>query len=162
MLYVRCLKTVSSLNKCNQFAYNMRPLTRKAAARSGKDHVALEMSNDGEGKATLTVTFRLRFPFQADISLRLKESKALLDAILALQPRDSNSSAGQRPDDVVLAVTQELTARIPGGLTHRKVGQGCRLFTAGGSNSCILSISQMRSGTTVVRHHSTAPPDGHG
>lgn len=58
---------------------------------------------------------------QADISLRLKESTALLDAVLALQPRDANAPAGQRPDDVVLAVTQELVSRIPGGLKHRKV-----------------------------------------
>lgn len=65
--------------------------------------------------------YRLLFPRQADISLRLKESKALLDAVLALQPRDASASAGQRPDDVVLAVTQELMARIPGGLKHRKV-----------------------------------------
>lgn len=58
---------------------------------------------------------------QADISLRLKESNALLDAVLALQPRDANAPIGQRPDDVVLAVTQELVARIPGGLKHRQV-----------------------------------------
>ncbi|CAM9286047.1 unnamed protein product [Ectocarpus sp. 6 AP-2014] len=69
----------------------------------------------------------------ADISLRLKESKALLDAILALQPRDSNSSAGQRPDDVVLAVTQELMARIPGCLTHRKEGAVNHLTRRGSS-----------------------------
>lgn len=58
---------------------------------------------------------------QADISLRLKESNALLDAVLALQPRDANAPVGQRPDDVVLAVTQELVARIPTGLKHRQV-----------------------------------------
>lgn len=150
-VHVKCspLKRISSLNKCNQFDYNMRPLTRKAAARSGLHHVALEMSNDGVGKATLTATFRLRLPFQADISLRLKESKALLDAILALQPRDSNSSSGQRPDDVVLAVTQELMARIPGGLTHRKVGHGLSAVHTRVDQTLaaprILSVSQMRS-----------------
>ena len=63
------------------------------------------------------------FFLQADISLRLKESKALLDSVLALQPRDANASAGQRPDDVVLAVTQEVISQTPGSLKHRKVEQ---------------------------------------
>lgn len=58
---------------------------------------------------------------QADISLRLKESTALMDAVLALQPRDANAPAGQRPDDMVMAVAQDLVARLPGGLKHRKV-----------------------------------------
>lgn len=69
-------------------------------------------------RASASLPFR---PLQADISLRLKESKALLDAVLSLQPRDANASAGQRPDDVVLAVTQELVSKIPGSLKHRKV-----------------------------------------
>ena len=58
---------------------------------------------------------------QADISLRLKESTALMEAVLSLQPRDANAPAGQRPDDVVMAVAQDLVAQLPGGLEHRKV-----------------------------------------
>ncbi|CAM9200200.1 unnamed protein product, partial [Sphacelaria rigidula] len=69
----------------------------------------------------------------ADISLRLKESNALLDAVLALQPRDANAPIGQRPDDVVLAVTQELVARIPGGLKHRQAGAVNHLTRRGSS-----------------------------
>lgn len=75
-----------------------------------------------EYATTFTSRTRLLFVLQADISLRLKESKALLDAVLALQPRDANASAGQRPDDVVLAVTQEVIAKTPRSLKHRKVG----------------------------------------
>eukprot|EP00903_Cladosiphon_okamuranus_P017642 g16249.t1 len=69
----------------------------------------------------------------ADISLRLKESKALLDSVLALQPRDANTSAGQRPDDVVLAVTQEVIAKTPGSLKHRKEGAVNHLTRRGSS-----------------------------
>lgn len=59
--------------------------------------------------------------YQADISLRLKESTDLLEAILALQARDANAPVGQRPDDVVLAVSQEVLTRMPGKLKHRDV-----------------------------------------
>lgn len=45
-----------------------------------------------------------------------------MEAVLSLQPRDANAPAGQRPDDVVMAVAQDLVARLPGGLKHRKVG----------------------------------------
>lgn len=82
----------------------------------------------------------LFFVLQADISLRLKESKALLDSVLALQPRGANASAGQRPDDVVLAVTQEVIAKTPGSLKHRKVGQCCRVVSA----KSITSITQIQ------------------
>ncbi|CAM9197261.1 unnamed protein product [Discosporangium mesarthrocarpum] len=58
----------------------------------------------------------------ADISLRLKESSGLLDAVLALQPRDASAPAGQSPHDAVLAITQELMAKIPKTLQHRKEG----------------------------------------
>lgn len=111
-------------------------------------------------------------PLQADISLRLKESKALLDAVLALQPRDANASPGQRPDDVVLAVTQELVSKIPGSLKHRKVGQTavermvhgrlgiCRqpaLFTNGPCHNIMTKYSMFSYGPwqRQVRHGKT-------
>lgn len=87
---------------------------------------AFEVSNTEYATTAVTPRIDCFSVLQADISLRLKESKALLDAVLALQPRDANASAGQRPDDVVLAVTQEVIAQTPGSLKHRKVGQCCR------------------------------------
>ncbi|CAM9656208.1 unnamed protein product [Ascophyllum nodosum] len=69
----------------------------------------------------------------ADISLRLKESNELLEAIFALQVRDASSPTGQRPDDVVLAVTQELHAKTPGTLKHRQHGAATNHLTRKGS-----------------------------
>lgn len=61
-----------------------------------------------------------------------------MEAVLSLQPRDANAPAGQRPDDVVMAVAQDLVARLPGGLKHRKVGH---IFRSDSTSSDVFTRS---------------------
>ena len=61
-----------------------------------------------------------------------------MEAVLSLQPRDANAPVGQRPDDVVMVVAQDLVTRLPGGLKHRKVGH---TFRSDSTPSHVLTYS---------------------
>jgi len=59
----------------------------------------------------------------ADITFQTKESTALLETVISLQPRSGGGGGGKTSDEVVAEVADDLVARLPKPLSLREAGE---------------------------------------
>jgi dynein heavy chain len=59
----------------------------------------------------------------ADISCQTKESQRMLDTIMSIQPKDSNSGGGETREDAVKRMANELLSKLPEDFDKNKTKQ---------------------------------------
>ncbi|RKO94376.1 dynein heavy chain and region D6 of dynein motor-domain-containing protein [Blyttiomyces helicus] len=59
----------------------------------------------------------------ADISCQTKESQKMLDTIMSVQPKDSNTGSGETREDVVKRMANDLLSKLPEDFDRNKVKQ---------------------------------------